>query len=127
MSSRTADTKSRKQKETEDYLTRIKLKEVFQACLLVNSCTITSAQTDQLPTLSEKLPKLAVLPIPPKLASLKVFTVFNLPSIQALLLQVITSQPDDPIGYFHEEITKIKKEMEELNVSHGIIITVVSS
>ena len=31
-------------------------------------------------------------------------------------MHVITFQPDDPIGYFHEEITKIKKEMEELNV-----------
>ena len=32
-------------------------------------------------------------------------------------MSVITHQPDDPIGYFHEEITKIKKEMEEMNVS----------
>lgn len=31
-------------------------------------------------------------------------------------MHVITHQPEDPIGYFHEEITKIKKEMEESNV-----------
>lgn len=37
--------------------------------------------------------------------------------LQALLMHVITQQPEDPISYFHEEITKIKKEMEELNVS----------
>lgn len=38
------------------------------------------------------------------------------PHVQALLMHVITHQPDDPIGYFQEEITKIKKEMDELNV-----------
>ena len=31
--------------------------------------------------------------------------------------QVIVEQPEDPIGYFHEEITRIKKEVEETNVS----------
>ena len=37
--------------------------------------------------------------------------------LQGLLLHVVQHQPEDPIGYFHEEITKIKKEMEETNVS----------
>lgn len=37
-------------------------------------------------------------------------------------MHVITHQPEDPIGYFHEEITKIKKEMEELNVRKSDII-----
>ena len=37
--------------------------------------------------------------------------------LQGLLLHVVQHQPDDPIGYFHEEITKIKKEMEETNAS----------
>lgn len=64
MASRSEAAKSRKQKETEDYLSKIKLKEVFEI----------------------------------------------------LLMNVITKQPEDPITYFHEEITKIKKEMEELNV-----------
>lgn len=36
--------------------------------------------------------------------------------LQGLLLHVVQHQPEDPIGYFHEEITKIKKEMEETNV-----------
>ena len=31
-------------------------------------------------------------------------------------MYVITHQPEDPIAYFHEEISKIKKEMEEMNV-----------
>ena len=35
---------------------------------------------------------------------------------QGLLLHVIEHQPEDPITYFHEEITKIKKEMEDSNV-----------
>lgn len=37
-------------------------------------------------------------------------------------MHVITHQPEDPIGYFHEEITKIKKEMEELNVRKSAIV-----
>lgn len=37
--------------------------------------------------------------------------------MQGLLTHVIVHQPDDPIGYFHEEIGKMKKEMEESNVS----------
>lgn len=36
--------------------------------------------------------------------------------VQELLMYVISHQPEDPIGYFQEELTKIKKEMEELNV-----------
>ena len=44
--------------------------------------------------------------------------------MQALLTHVITHQPDDPISYFHEEITKIKKEMEELNVSLSVVHTI---
>jgi len=32
-------------------------------------------------------------------------------------MHVITHQPEDPITYFQEEIAKIKKEMEESNVS----------
>ena len=31
-------------------------------------------------------------------------------------MSVITHQPEDPISYFQEELTKIKKEMEEMNV-----------
>lgn len=38
-------------------------------------------------------------------------------SMQSLLKHVITHQPEDPISYFHEEIIKIKKEMEENNAS----------
>ena len=36
--------------------------------------------------------------------------------MQGLLLHVVQHQPEDPISYFHEEITKIKKEMDETNV-----------
>ncbi len=35
---------------------------------------------------------------------------------QGLLRHVVEHQPEDPMAYFHEEITKIKKEMEEANV-----------
>ena len=40
--------------------------------------------------------------------------------LQGLLLNVIEHQPEDPITYFHEEITKIKKEMEDSNVSRFV-------
>ena len=36
--------------------------------------------------------------------------------MQGLLLHVVQHQPEDPISYFHEEITKLKKEMDETNV-----------
>eukprot|EP00731_Ephydatia_muelleri_P001887 Em0001g1887a len=38
---------------------------------------------------------------------------------QGLLRHVITHQPDDPIAYFHEEISKIKKEVEENHIDIG--------
>ena len=38
------------------------------------------------------------------------------PTLQGLLTHVLINQPDDPIAYFHEELTKIKKEVEEQNV-----------
>ena len=38
-------------------------------------------------------------------------------SPQGLLTHVVVHQPEDPIGYFSEEIGKIKREMEESNVS----------
>ena len=41
-------------------------------------------------------------------------------TLQGLLLHVIEHQPEDPITYFHEEITKIKKEMEDSNVSRFV-------
>ncbi len=37
---------------------------------------------------------------------------------QGLLRHVIEHQPEDPMAYFHEEIAKIKKEVEEDNVRH---------
>lgn len=50
---------------------------------------------------------------------------------QGLLHQVVREQPDNPFEYFHEEISKIKKEMEESNVNskyswtiHYIIIMI---
>lgn len=36
--------------------------------------------------------------------------------VQGLLTHVMLHQPEDPISYFHEEITKIKKEVEESKV-----------
>ena len=34
-----------------------------------------------------------------------------------MLTHVVVHQPDDPIAYFHEELSRIKKEVEENNVS----------
>ena len=36
--------------------------------------------------------------------------------MQGLLHQVVIEQPEKPFEYFHKEIGKIKKEMEESNV-----------
>lgn len=71
------DLKSRKQREAEEYLARIKLKEIFGG----------------------------------------------------LLRHVIVHQPDDPISYFHEELTKIKKEVEASNidVASSTFLTSISS
>ncbi|CAI8031615.1 hypothetical protein GBAR_LOCUS17944 [Geodia barretti] len=52
------------QKEVEDYLSRIKLREIFQG----------------------------------------------------MLTHVVVHQPEDPVAYFHEELSRIKKEVEENNV-----------
>ena len=37
-------------------------------------------------------------------------------ALQGLLMHIVVHQPEDPISYLHEELTKIKKEMEESNV-----------
>ena len=34
-----------------------------------------------------------------------------------MLTHVVVHQPEDPIAYFHEELSRIKKEVEENNVS----------
>ena len=38
-------------------------------------------------------------------------------TLQGLLTHVVVHQPEDPIAYFHEELSRIKKEVEENNVS----------
>ena len=43
--------------------------------------------------------------------------------MQGMLTHVVVHQPEDPIAYFHEELSKIKKEVEENNVSLYIIST----
>lgn len=37
--------------------------------------------------------------------------------MQGMLTHVVVHQPEDPIAYFHEEVSRIKKEVEENNVS----------
>lgn len=37
--------------------------------------------------------------------------------MKGLLSQVVVKQPNDPFGYFYEEVHKIKQEMEDNNVS----------
>ena len=37
-------------------------------------------------------------------------------------MHVIIHQPSDPIGYFHEELTKLKKELDETNVMALILM-----
>lgn len=44
---------------------------------------------------------------------------------QRLLTEVAVQQPDDPMGYFHEEITKIKTEIQERNVNNFDLPTIV--
>ena len=44
--------------------------------------------------------------------------------MQGMLTHVVVHQPEDPIAYFHEELSKIKKEVEENNVSLYILSTV---
>ena len=39
--------------------------------------------------------------------------------LQGLLHHVVVYQPSDPLQYFHDEISKIKKEMTESNVRVG--------
>ena len=36
--------------------------------------------------------------------------------MQGMLTHVVVHQPEDPIAYFHEELSRIKKEVEENNV-----------
>ena len=43
-----------------------------------------------------------------------------------MLTHVVVHQPEDPIAYFHEELSRIKKEVEENNVSLEICVCVCS-
>ena len=36
--------------------------------------------------------------------------------MQGMLTHVVVHQPEDPVAYFHEELSRIKKEVEENNV-----------
>ena len=75
----------RSQKEAEDYLSRIKLREIFQVSLLN--------------------------------VSWQTVRTYVLKNVQGMLTHVVVHQPEDPIAYFHEELSRIKKEVEENNVS----------
>ena len=83
--------KSKKQKEIEEYLSRIKLHELFQVKKNYSSLYFYLNNSGWL-ILS-----------------------------QGLLHQVVIDQPEHPFEYFHDEIKKIKKEMEESNVRKSII------
>ena len=39
-----------------------------------------------------------------------------------MLTHVVVHQPEDPIAYFHEELSRIKKEVEENNVSLVFVV-----
>lgn len=85
------------QKEAEEYLSRIKLREIFQV-LCHSVYTYVMLHHKWLRYVTE-------------LYSLW----FHI--VQGMLTHVVVHQPEDPIAYFHEELSKIKKEVEENNVS----------
>ena len=93
MSNASEEAKSKKPKDVEDYLSKIKLREVFQVIIFFTRMVVGY--------------------------TIKIWdnSTHLVGFLQGLLLHVVQHQPEDPIGYFHEEITKIKKEMEETNVS----------
>ena len=44
-----------------------------------------------------------------------------------MLTHVVVHQPEDPIAYFHEELSRIKKEVEENNVSLVFVLDIAST
>ncbi len=88
--------KSKKQEETEEYLSKIKLKEIFQ----VNRVLCKNKE---------------IIIYFAKFVLVILYIV-----LQGLLTHVMLHQPEDPISYIHGEITKIKKEVDESKVPYNI-------
>jgi len=78
--------RTKQQEETEAYLSRIKLKEIFQVRFIIYAVYLDSCIS---PT-------------------------------QGLLTHAMMHQPEDPMGYFHQELTKMKKEMADSNVCSSL-------
>ena len=91
---------SSQQTEAEDYLSRIKLREIFQVCVIglhyIFVCEVCTCMN----------------------------FIHCACRVQGMLTHVVVHQPQDPIAYFHEELSRIKKEVEDNNVSCAFTINV---